>query len=90
MTSQVGPVPLKADNQCGLFRPLTASGSRCAEIHNGPASYIESHNEAGYTTAIYSDRLQRYFVSTCGRSPYTTGYMPSSKISPPAVSTNTV
>ena len=53
MTPQVGPVPSKADNNGGTPLPLTASGFRCADIHDGPASYNESHNEAGYTTANY-------------------------------------
>ena len=61
---------MKADNNAGLDRSFAASGSRCADIHDGPASHNERHNEAGYTTANYSNRLQRTFVSTCGRSPY--------------------
>ena len=70
MTPQVGPVPSKADNNGGTVLPLTASGFRCADIHDGPASDNESHIEAGYTTANVSNRYELFLVSTCGRSPY--------------------
>lgn len=71
MTTKVGPVPMKADNKAEPLSSFPSIGSRCAGIHDGPASDNDSHNEAGYTTANDSDRLQRFFVSTCGRSPYT-------------------
>ena len=73
MTQQVGPVPHKADNHAGSSKPFSATGPRCADIHDGPASPSERQLEAEYTTATSPTRLQLLFVSTCGRSPYMHG-----------------
>ena len=74
MTTQVGPVPPKTDNNAGLTKAVCNDWSvvRGQLMMARPQlNSNECHKEAGYTLATIPTRLELTFVSTCGRSPYT-------------------